>query len=106
MAKNPRKTQDPTQAALSAIEEALQMGGDTADESTPEHSAASDEPRRSPRESSAPLPSASGPFHDEPPSVRRRPPVGRRAAQSPANDDRQSVGQILGALHARPVQAS
>ena len=106
MAKNPRKTQDPTQAALSAIEEALQMGGDTADEAAPERSAASEEPRRNPRESGAPLPSTSGSFHDEPPSVRRRPPIGRRAAQSPANDDRQSVGQILGALHARPPRTA
>jgi hypothetical protein len=103
MAKNPRKSQDPTQAALSAIEEALQMGGDApAGDTAPDRSAAADEPRRNPRESAAP----SGSFIDEPPSIRRRPPVGRRAAQAPANDDRQSVGQILGALHARPPRTA
>jgi hypothetical protein len=102
MAKNPRKVQDPTQAALSAIEEALQTGGDTPTEAAPDKSVASDDPRRSVRDSvPAATVSASGPFIDEPPSIRRRLPAGRRA-HAPANDDRQSVGQILGALHARP----
>ena len=107
MAKNTRKTQDPTQAALSAIEEALQMGGDApASEPASDKSATADEPRRNPRETGAPMAPASGSFIDEPPSIRRRPPAGRRATHAPANDDRQSVGQILGALHARPPRTA
>jgi hypothetical protein len=104
MAKNTRKSQDPTQAALSAIEEALHMGGDTtANEAAADSPAPPDDPRRNPRESGpVTMPPVAGPYSEEPPSIRRRATAGRRAAQAPANDDRQSVGQILSALHARP----
>jgi len=95
MAKTPRKSQDPTQAALSAIEEALQMGdASTAEPAKP----AADDGRRT--GGSIPLPSSTQ-MMDDTPGMRRR-PAGRRLSHSPANDDRQSVGQILGALHARP----
>ncbi|HEX5778576.1 MAG TPA: hypothetical protein VFY21_07015 [Xanthobacteraceae bacterium] len=95
MAKTPRKTQDPTQAALSAIEEALQMGDAPAAE--PAKPAVADDARRG----SGALPAAPSSAMMDEPGMRRR-PAGRRVSHSPANDDRQSVGQILGALHARP----
>jgi hypothetical protein len=105
MAKNPRKVQDPTQAALSAIEEALQIGdavpaGEPLAKDTPP---LGEDMRRSAREPAPPLP-PSGAILDEPPMPRRRVPGRRleRVAHSPANDDRQSVGQILAALHTRP----
>lgn len=101
MAKTPRKTQDPTQAALSAIEEALNIG-DAPASPEPAKPASNDEPRRGRDGGSVPVPPAVGPHMDEPLNVRRRPAGGRRLAHAPANDDRQSVGQILGALHARP----
>jgi hypothetical protein len=91
MAKTPRKAQDPTQAALSAIEEALQIGEDVP----------AGEPAAKGREAASPAPQSA--ILDEPPAPRRRP--GRRFeryAHSAANDDRQTVGQILQALHARP----
>ncbi|MCC6946224.1 MAG: hypothetical protein IT539_00520 [Bradyrhizobiaceae bacterium] len=92
MAKTPRKAQDPTQAALSAIEEALQIA-----EEIPAGEAAA---RADGRESALP---PQGAILDEPPGPRRRP--GRRLeryAHTAANDDRHSVGQILQALHGRP----
>jgi hypothetical protein len=107
MAKNPRKTQDPTQAALSAIEEALQIGEETpAVEPSKEKPAAPDEQRRVARDTSLPPPPSTSAILDEPPAMRRRPPGRRfeRVAHAPANDDRQTVGQILAALHARPAR--
>ncbi|HEY7458878.1 MAG TPA: hypothetical protein VH765_09010 [Xanthobacteraceae bacterium] len=102
MAKTPRKSQDPTQAALSAIEEALQIGGENSesDSATNEGKLASaDDTRRNVNVT----PVTPATILDEPP-VRRRTPGRRfeRVAQSPANDDRQTVGQILAALNARP----
>jgi hypothetical protein len=94
MAKTPRKTQDPTQAALSAIEEALQMG----DAPDVEPAKPADDARRAAGNASVP---PAPPLMDETPAMRRR-PTGRRVSHSPANDDRHSVGQILSALHARP----
>jgi hypothetical protein len=84
MAKTPRKTQDPTEAALSAIEEALKLGDDT--------SAQAPAP--------AGEPAANDPSRMAPPSPSQR--QGRRlerANRGPANDDRQAVGQILSALN-------
>jgi hypothetical protein len=103
MAKTPRKAQDPTQAALSAIEEALQIGGETPETESAKEKIASDDARRTARDvnvTSVP-PSA---ILEEQTIQRRRPSARRfeRVSQSPANDDRQTVGQILSALHTRP----
>lgn len=89
MAKTPRKNQDPTEAALSAIEEALKLGDNNSmpAAATPEvlgEPAANDPSRMAP-----PPPSRQG---------RRL----ERASRSPANDDRQAVGQILAALNKKP----
>ena len=76
MAKTPRKSQDPTQAALSAIEEALQMGDAPAVEP-----AGADDARRG--RDSVPMPSSA---IDEPPSMRRRQELLRcRRSASPAS---------------------
>src|SRR5712691_11971101 len=107
MANNPRKMKDPTEAALSAIQDALNLreppsetplrGGEAplADPPTPSDldfarpasraPAMDEELFRDERAMQLPLPGV------EEPSQRRA-----------ANDDRQSVGQILQALQQRP----
>lgn len=94
MANAPRKMQDPTEAALSAIQDALNLR--EAEQTTP----ATEMPRvpsveaaaegwpRSPR----PRGAEQDLFDDPAPAMRE--PAGRRAA----NDDRRSVGQILQTL--------
>lgn len=82
-----KKSQDPTEAALSAIEDALNIGTE-APEVAPPASDRRGEPRvREP---------ANDVFAQRSRRTRERLP--RRAA----NDDRQSVGQILQALHRKP----
>ncbi len=84
MAKKPQNTkQDPTAAAMAAIEDALNLNA------VPAPQPPANEPTMAP-----PAPPAGG---------QQRP--GRRlerANRGPANDDRQAVGQILAALHHRP----
>ncbi len=83
MAKTPKKTQDPTEAALSAIEDALKLGDDSF--------------------SPTGAPAANDPSQTAPAGPSQR--QGRRlerATRGPANDDRQAVGQILSALHGKP----
>ncbi|MGA9320606.1 MAG: methyl-accepting chemotaxis protein, partial [Xanthobacteraceae bacterium] len=104
MANNPKKIVDPTEAALSAIQEALKVRDD--DEGEPDQRVASiPEP-----------PSSVGGeerWHDAPPAL---PPsyydsdeIGAPAANQrafPANDDQQSIGQVLQALQKRPARTS
>src|SRR5215471_9737468 len=102
MANTPRKMQDPTEAALSAIQDALNL-----------------------RESGAPAPAEPAPDPIEAPLENRRrhsaPPVEENSffgeAQAPelaplpddqvmsrpaANDDRQPIGQALQSLQSKP----
>ncbi|HWP26126.1 MAG TPA: hypothetical protein VNL39_07260 [Xanthobacteraceae bacterium] len=101
MANSPKKIQDPTEAALSAIQEALSIR-------------TTDAPAR-PAESAAPVDTSSDPLSTAAgvtaPIAEERlesmvaaepPPVVRRAA----NDDRQSIGQILQSLQHRPPRTS
>lgn len=92
MARNPRAQQDPAEAALSAIEEALNMGA-------PE----------SGKESGDRLPTADTSVLRE--DSGKRANGGRSALKkgedsllrrTPANDDRESVGQVLQALQRKP----
>ncbi|OYW35162.1 MAG: hypothetical protein B7Z45_06935, partial [Azorhizobium sp. 12-66-6] len=81
--KNPKKIQDPTEAALSAIQEALTLQVDTVDPAPPE---------------------------DRPQAPVREPRQGRRprvdvADRRAANDDRQTVGQLLSQLQRRSSPA-
>jgi hypothetical protein len=103
MAKTPRKAQDPTQAALSAIEEALQIGGETSETESAKEKIAADDARRTARDVNV-TPVTPSAILEEQAGLRRRPSGRRfeRVAHAPANDDRQTVGQILSALHTRP----
>ena len=88
MAKKPR-AQDPADAALSAIEEALSLGASDNQANRPRLPEADDRFVVSPdARSAAPRPATDRPA-----------PTPRRAA---ANDDRASVGQMLQALQRRP----
>ncbi|MGA2942805.1 MAG: hypothetical protein ABSE50_12290, partial [Xanthobacteraceae bacterium] len=99
MANYPKKMTDPTEAALSAIQEALNIHDE--DERT-------DGPAE---EFPAPPPSADHIMRETEPFAPAfdddfdREPIGIRGdvpAPLAANDDRQSVGQILRALQRRP----
>ncbi len=98
---NAPKTQDPTEAALSAIEEALQLGKEAeTSEAKPADAVTTPEvvrPQRRPITAAPPEPESPRP---EP---TRRP--ARPLLRTAANDDRQSVGQILSRLHSRPSRS-
>jgi hypothetical protein len=100
MANNPKKTIDPTEAALSAIQEALNIHDDEAP--APQAAERASDPHAGERNA----PVAPPTFHDRFQSE----PVGTRnlevQAPGPANDDRQSIGQILQALQRRPARTS
>jgi hypothetical protein len=85
-----KKSQDPTEAALSAIEDALNIGTEA-----PQVASPAPDRRGEPRTREQP----NDVFAQRSRRTRERLP--RRAA----NDDRQSVGQILQALHRRPSNA-
>ena len=104
MANNPKKVKDPTEVALSAIQEALNISDTTAD--TNRNSIGSELapptiPSAAPAYSEAPFdtrPSAERPVFD--PIEEPRGP--RRAA----NDDRETIGQILQAIQkGRPARS-
>ena len=84
MANNPQKTQDPTEAALSAIQEALNIRPAG---SSPQSATSADAPA------------------DAMPDLFK--PEGEDAGglRAPANDDREQVGMILQALRRRPSRA-
>ena len=84
-----RKSQDPTEAALSAIEDALNIGKEAPEVAPPQP-----ERRIEPPRSREPA--------DEVFAQRSRGTRERLPRQPAANDDRPSVGQILSALHRRP----
>src|SRR5215212_5305661 len=102
MANNPKKIKDPTDTALTAIQEVLSTadqpstgGSDTADD------AISAPPRESGRRgarTSAPAPDT-GPFDGAEADD-------LRGSQLSANDDRQSIGPILHTLQRRPAKTS
>src|SRR5262249_36420537 len=104
MANTPKKIKDPTEAALSAIQDALSVR-DAMPESEPEPAAppaphrgepVADPPWRTVRTGAPPREDL---FEDE-----IHPP--EEPLQRPANDDRESVGQILRTLQRRPAHTS
>jgi hypothetical protein len=111
MANSPKKIQDPTEAALSAIQEALSIRTSDPPAAPAEDRAASapesDPPQPELRaRPAAPPVSAIAPLAEDriasaTAAVEEQPPV-RRAA----NDDRQSIGQILQSLQHRPPRTS
>ncbi len=106
MANTPKKMKDPTEAALSAIQDALQVRDD---DKAPETAAAPAEPSYGPQEPAAEAPwpglrsdpaDTTNLFDDDRPLEET--PTSRR----PANDDRESIGGILRALQGRPARTS
>src|SRR5271165_3614252 len=109
MANNPKKIKDPTEAALSAIQDALSIR-DLAPE--PEANSASPPPDGAV--------SGEETFSSEPPwrTVRSTAPATEEVDEEvrfpdeqgllrrPANDDRESIGQILRTLQRRPARTS
>src|ERR1700758_5714357 len=108
MANTPKKIKDPTEAALSAIQEAL-TARDAAVESetaspapaqvTPVEESTSEPPWRTVR-SEAPV------EEPRPPAEELRAPEEPILPRRAANDDRESIGQILRTLQRRPARTS
>ena len=93
-----KKSQDPTEAALSAIEDALNIGKEVPEVTPP--AAAEHEPEFRERRSE---PRNAEPAVDV--FAQRSRGTRERLPRPAANDDRQSVGQILQALHRKPSGA-
>src|SRR5213075_1711128 len=104
MANNPKKAKDPTEVALSAIQEALNISDTTVDTN-----------RNAPNEDAAsqmmppPAPSFDAPYEPRA-SVADRPvfdPIEEpRATRRAANDDRETIGQLLQSLQkGRPARS-
>src|SRR6187402_1190554 len=101
MANNPKKIKDPTDQALTAIQEVLSTTDQPSSrvEPTLEPSSAQPAGRRQRREAAAAAAVEKELFDSPNPDDARS---GTRAA----NDDRQSIGQILQTLQRRPAKTS
>src|SRR4051794_40455566 len=94
MANNPKKVKDPTEVALSAIQEALNITEPNVD------------PNRSSARADAPPEQSTPVFEDAPFDFRSTPAAPSfdaiteepRAPRRAANDDRETIGQLLQAL--------
>src|SRR6478736_5546311 len=105
MANTPKKVKDPTEVALSAIQEALNISDSAADTSR----------NASMRNETAPAVAPPAPPVFDEPSFEPRPAANERAvfepieeprARRPANDDRETIGQLLQALQkGRPARS-
>src|SRR5579872_6045897 len=102
MANTPKKVKDPTEVALSAIQEALNIDGPA-------------DSRNSARDEAAPELSVTPPSFDEPSFDTR--PINDRPAfnaveethvtRRAANDDRETIGQLLQAIQkGRPARTA
>ena len=102
MANYPKKMNDPTEAALSAIQEALNVHEENEQPANP--AAATPDLFTTPADSPQHIAdtAATKEQPDKAPTVRDVTDVARRAA----NDDQQSIGQILQALQRRPARSS
>jgi hypothetical protein len=108
MANYPKKMKDPTEAALSAIQEALNLQQDEEQAASQPEGMADllSGPAQGPGQGRAPgapvAPASNEPF--DPDAVGSRDLAGPAARA--ANDDQQSIGQILHALQRRPARSS
>src|SRR5882757_5719460 len=103
MANNPKKVKDPTEVALSAIQEALNISEPGADT----HHGAIDSDVTPPAISTAAPPYSETSFDTRPSADRPMfdPIEEPRGPRRAANDDRETIGQILQALQkGRPAQ--
>src|SRR3954451_1806346 len=123
MANNPKRIQDPTEAAMSAIQEALNLREEPAVPARQAEAPAPAAPAADPfanigAEVAAERPARRRPSRSAPPidedlflqeTVGRAPAPAAveevRPVQRAANDDRQSVGQILQSMQRRPSRA-
>src|SRR4051794_37173578 len=107
MANTPKKMKDPTEAALSAIQDALQVR-DVDKEQEPVATESRSAFPREERAGDASWPglrsdaTTASLFDDK--DIRR--PEDAAAGRRPANDDRESIGSILRALQRRPARTS
>ncbi|MPZ57965.1 MAG: hypothetical protein GEU91_16005 [Rhizobiales bacterium] len=103
MANHPKKMQDPTEAALSAIQQAI--GGREVDKpaAAPDPTGALPETRRRSARPAAATTDEDLSLDEARPVARADEPIPPRRA---ANDDRQSIGQILQAIQRRPPRTS
>ncbi|HEX3497577.1 MAG TPA: methyl-accepting chemotaxis protein, partial [Methylocella sp.] len=103
MANYPKKMTDPTEAALSAIQEALNIRDEDEGPASPAETVAVPPPNPDyvMRESEPFTPAFNEDFDREPIGIR-----GDAPTPPAANDDRRSVGEILRALQRRPVRTS
>src|SRR6267142_3542254 len=108
MANTPKKMKDPTEAALSAIQDALNVR-DPAPEPAPASppqppiTQPDDEPGSEPPwRTTRTAPAQEVMFEDD--EVRR--PEDQGTLRRPANDDRESIGTILRSLQRRPARTS
>src|SRR5581483_10382662 len=103
MANYPKKMMDPTEAALSAIQEALNIKDEDIrpEEQSETITARAPTPDQIMRESEPAAPAFDDDFMREPIGNR-----GEAPAPLAANDDQQSVGQVLRALQRRPERTS
>ena len=108
MANTPKKIKDPTEAALSAIQEALtardaavesEAASPPAAQATPAEEPVAEPPWRTMRpETPVEAPRL--------PEEELRPPEEPSLLRRAANDDRESIGQILRSLQRRPAHTS
>jgi hypothetical protein len=101
MANYPKKMTDPTEAALSAIQEALNIQEDEA-QTSPSNDMADLIPADQRQQGAATAQPEPGLFDTDAIGTRDLSGPGSRVA----NDDQQSIGQILHALQRRPVRSS
>src|SRR5689334_22595871 len=105
MANTPKKVKDPTEVALSAIQEALNISDTAADTSR------NASMRNEPAPSVAPPPIFDEPSFEPRPAANERstvfdPVEEPRSSRRAANDDRETIGQLLQALQkGRPARS-
>src|SRR6266550_6066776 len=108
MANNPKKVKDPTEVALSAIQEALNISDGAAADSTRSSVHSDAAPTSASSTSSASTPAYNESAFDTRPNEDRptfEPIEEPRPTRRAANDDRETIGQILQAIQkGRPAR--
>src|SRR6478735_4641692 len=108
MANNPKKVKDPTEVALSAIQEALEIG-DTSNADHDSDSMRNDSMRNDTSAPISPPVYGEASLRDETSATERPidPIDGSRPTRRAANDDRENIGQILQAIQkGRPARSA